>query len=119
MKNVNAIVLSATSASSRNGSLIDANQIYQVSFQTVFAAVDAAGDLKIQMSNDMQPAGMIQNNFAPTNWSDIPNATAAVVSGAAPPIILSIVSARWLRIVFTRSGGATGAITSTMFALCV
>lgn len=119
MKNVNASVLSNITDASSNGAAIDSSQIYQVSFQTIIAQTDVTGTMKVQMSNDINRNGMLKTNFVPTHWSDIPNATATITAGVAPPITLSVVTARYLRIVFTRSGGATGAIEVTMFALCV
>lgn len=119
MKNVNATVISNTSAASRNSSQIDASQLYQASFQTIFAQSDVTGTVKIQMSNDLMPSGMANTAFTVTNWSDIPNATATITAGVVAPIILSVVSARWLRVVFTRSGGSTGAVTCNMFGICV
>jgi len=119
MKNVNpqTPVLTGLATASINGSAIDASQMYQVSFQTVTLDTAAAGTMKIQMSNDPQPAGTY-TNFTPTNWSDIPNSTSTVTAGVASPIILSVVSARWLRVVFTRSAG-TLTINVNMFAICI
>lgn len=119
MKNVRSVVLSNTTASSRDGNTIDASQLYQVSFQTVIAQNDVTGSMKIQMSNDVPTYGTLPSSFTPTNWSDIPNATATITAGVAAPIILSVVSAGYLRVVFTKSGGSTGAITTSMFGICV
>lgn len=119
MKTVNVAVLSAVDTSSQNGSQIDANQLYQASFQSVFGDVTAAGSVKIQMSNDICRSGPEATNFVVTNWSDIPNATSSVASGVAAPIILSTISARWLRAVYTRSGGGSTTIIVNMFAISI
>ncbi len=121
MKNVNAVVLSAASNGSANGSQIDASQLFQASFQFKGTGGDEAGTVKIQMSNDLCTDGTLPSAFVVANWSDVPNASSSITSGAGAPIILSTVSARWLRVVYTRSSGgaANKLIKATMFGVCV
>src|SRR5579859_1322918 len=102
MRKVNSTVLSAVDTASQNGSQIDSNQLISASFQVVFGDATAAGTLKIQASNDIcndqyQPA-----TFTVTNWTDIPNATATIASGASALITIYQLSYRWLRAVYTR-----------------
>lgn len=118
MKNVSATVLHAVDTASQTSAQIDSSQTYGASFQAIFGDTSAAGTLKIQMSNDLNPNGP-ESGFTVTNWSDIPLATSTVASGACPPIILSFISARYLRVVYTRSGGGTTTMTVNMFATCV
>lgn len=89
------------------GAAIDVGQVISASFQVVSNSSDAAGTVKIQMSNDNPgPNGKaVQGNFVPTNWTDVTSATIAVSSGAGPALILATVCYRWLRVVYTRSGG--------------
>lgn len=69
----------------------------------------AAGTVQLQMSNDPCLTGNT-NSFLPVNWVNVPGtqATATVVAGAAvvvyPPVSFT---SQWLRIQFTRTGGAT------------
>jgi hypothetical protein len=115
MKNTNALVLSGAATGNVTGTAIDGSQMYQASFQVISGDAAVAGTVKIQMSNDLQPQGTF-NPSAYTNWSDIPSATSTVVAGSGPPIILSVVSARAIRVVFTRTGGAT-TIKVNMFSI--
>ena len=117
-RNTNCLVLSAPTSGNATGSSIDSNQIYAASFQASFGGdVTAAGDVKIQASNDVCGYGNLAADFVPTNWTDIPNASATVVAGASVLITVPLApfSYRWLRVVFTRTGGA-GTITVNMSA---
>lgn len=116
MRNVNTTVLSAIDTASANGSQIDANQLINPSFQIVFGDATAAGTFKIQASNDIcndryQPA-----TFTVTNWTDVPSATATIASGASAIITIQNQQFRWLRAVFTRSGGGSTTVTVNMNA---
>lgn len=108
MRNGNFNVLSAADTADANGIQIDANQIIAASFQAVFGDATAAGTLKVQMSNDICNDRYQANTFTVTNWTDIPNASASVSSGASVVISITQNCYRWLRVVYTRgSGGST------------
>lgn len=119
MKNVN-FSTTTSSAATFNGAQIDASQMYQASITSIFTDVASTGTVKLQMSNAPCTTGTQTQSFTvPSNsWQDIPNATSTVTAGVAPPIILPVVAARWIRVVFTRTGGA-GTVTVTVFAICV
>jgi hypothetical protein len=118
MKNVNVNVLSGAATGSINGPVIDASQIYEASFQSVAGDGAVAGTIQIQMSNDLAPAGTY-TAFTPANWTNFPGTSSATISaGASTAILLPAVSARWLRVVFTRTAGTT-TINVNMFAICV
>lgn len=120
MKIINANVLSAPDTASQTGTAIDSSQIYQATFQPIFGDTTVTGGtVSVQMSNDIPPVNYAQGQFTPTNWSAIPNASSAITSGVASPIILSTVSARWLRVVFTVGTAGTSTINTTMFGVCV
>lgn len=117
MHYVNAPVLSAVDTASQNGVQIDSHQYKNVSFHAYFGDATAAGTLKVQASNDLCFDGYQANTaFTVTNWVDIPNASAAIASGA--PALITLVNApyRWLRVVYTRSGGGSTTITVNMLA---
>lgn len=118
MRNVCVTALSAADDVSRTGAKIDANQLINASFQPVFSDVDAAGSVKVQASND-PTLGVPRDTFTPTNWSDVPNASAAVVAGVAPMIVLQNMSFSWIRVVFTQTSPGTGAVTVNMNAVGV
>ena len=119
MRQVNVLALSGADTGSVNGSQIDSNQLVSASFQIVFGDVTAVGTFKLQMSNDVAPNAVGPNTFTVTNWTDIPNQTAAITAGASAVLTISQTSYRWLRAVYTRSsGGSTTAIVN-MFALSV
>ena len=67
---------------------------------------NAAGDLKIQISNDVT-----QDPEVPSNWIDLDPSIGVLVAGLLngdPNVcwMISDTSFRWFRIVFVRSGGA-------------
>lgn len=118
MRNVNALILSASDATSQTSIAIVSDQLVSASFQSVFGDTSAAGTIKIQASNDINNA-MYNNNFIPTNWSDISSATSTVVAGVAPIIFLPNLSYQYLRVVFTSSAAGSTTIKVSMSAFGV
>lgn len=121
MKYLNCQVLSGVDSGNITGSAIDCNQIFQASFQFISANSNTAGTVKIQASNDIPTHGTgapIQN-FVPTHWIDVPSATATIASGSQGLISMSQFSFRWLRVVFTQSGGDGLTVVCNMMALSV
>lgn len=104
MRFVPVTILSGVTSGSVTGTALDTNQCVNITFQTITTSSDAAGTVKIQGSND-NPGAQYRQNFTPTNWSDIPNATASIASGVGPMIVLSNIACGYLRAVYTRSGG--------------
>lgn len=118
MKQVNCNVYTHRDDQSSNGAAIDSSQLVSSSFHIVPGKNDDAGTLKIQASNDEFNGAQ---NFAPTNWVDIPNATSSISSGAPALITIANLSYRWLRVSYTRSGGgsSTTFMVVNMFAVSV
>lgn len=115
MRNLNQTILSAVDTASVNGAAVDSNQLVSASFQSVFGDVTAAGTVKIQASNDVPVSS--RQSFTPTNWSDIPSATATVTAGVAPLIVIANMSFGYIRAVYTRTGGGTTTIIVNIDAL--
>ena len=91
---------------------IDSGQFERASFQIFFSDSTPAGTFKIQASNDPCPYGNQYADFTPTNWVDIPNATATIVAGAAALILIPVCSFRSMRVILTSTNGsATGLAT--------
>lgn len=104
MKSAQVNIYSASNASSSNGSAIDVNQIVSASFQIVTTDATAAGTFKLQFSNDLPTTD--RQNFVPTNWTDIPSASAVMAAGVAPGIVIANMAFSYIRVSFTRSAGA-------------
>lgn len=121
MRNINCVVLSAVDTASQTGAAVDSNQLVSASFQAVFGDSGANGTLKIQASNDPYNAGYNypEGTFTPTNWVDIPSATATVTSGVSVIITIGQMAYRWVRAVYTRSSGGSTTVVVQMDALSV
>lgn len=121
MRNLNLTILSADDSVSQTSSLIDANQLIAISFHAFFGDASANGTVKVQASNDIcNDRPMAQpSNFTPTNWVDIPNASATVASGASALITIPQCCYRWLQAVWTNSSGGSTKITVNIDALSI
>ena len=75
---------------------IDASQMVYATAQIVSTST-AAGTLKLQGSNDFKN---------PTNWNDIPNATASVSSAGAVTIPVTQTCFKWIRVTYTHTSGS-------------
>lgn len=122
MKYLSNIVLSASDTTSQTSSKIDSNQLLGASFHCIFGDSTVAGSVKIQASNDPAPTNYTaQYNFTPTNWVDIPSASATITAGA--PVLITIPNTsllfRWMRVVFTEGTPGTSTILVEMFAVSV
>lgn len=110
MRNLQYTILNDVDTATVTGAAINSGQWVSASFQSIFGDVTAAGTIKIQGSNDFSKAGT-QMAFTPTNWNDIPNATATIASGVGPMILIPNMAFEWVRAVYTRtSGGSTTVI---------
>jgi hypothetical protein len=95
--------MSGANTANITGSSFDVNQAVSASFVPICGDATAAGTLKLQCSADI-----ITDGSAPTNWSDIPNATSAISSGVGPAIVIGNMCFKYIRAVYTRtSGGST------------
>lgn len=115
MRNSQIKVISAADSASITGAAFFVGQIIAASFVPVFGDATAAGTLKIQCSNDIPLAG--PNEFTPTNWVDVPNATSTIASGTGPAIVIGSMCFAYIRAVYTRSGGGTTTATVYMNTL--
>lgn len=96
-----------------NSDAVSADTMVYVSVQVVFTDVAAAGTLKLQASNDVKDTSNPGKQFVPTNWNDITGASVVVAAGATSLIPQLLVSYRWIRAVWTRTGGA-GTFTASI-----
>lgn len=125
MRNVNCVVLSAPDNANANGNQVDSNQLVSASFHVVFGDSSAAGTVKLQVSNDICNDRYQASNFTVTNWVDMPASlagavtTATIASGAQALLTVPQMTYRWIRAVFTHSGGGTTTIIVNMNALSV
>lgn len=118
MRQINIPILAGDdSLGSVTGSKVDSGQLVSASFQSVFGDVTAVGVVKIQASNDPGAENNLAQNFTPTNWSDIPNATSAIASGVGPMITIANMTYRWVRAVYTRTSGGSTTVMVNMNAL--
>jgi len=107
----NAVIIQTQVIASTNLAAIPLQQKFSVSAIATFTVNDAAGTLKIQVSNDA-PVGQQPEYYTPsaTSWVDLAGATVTVASGAVAIIPKTDVCYQYMRLVWTRSGG-TGSFT--------
>lgn len=119
MRYVNNYAFNAQPIASANSAALNANQWIALSCMGFFSVTDAAGTLKLQYSNDPANSNLNSSTFVPTNWADVPGATATatVSSGATVTLYVPVnFVARYYRLSWTRTGG-TGTFTVTYEAL--
>lgn len=111
--NFSRTLLTASDATSQTSTYIDSGQVISISFMAYFSDGAAGGTLKIQASNDpVVASNMIMiDGFAPTNWVDVPSATATVTAGVSVIIPIPQNCYRFLRAVYTSSSAGSGTIT--------
>lgn len=95
-------IMSAAATANITGTAFDVNQAVSASFVPIAGDAAVAGTIKLQCSNDI-----ITNGAAPSNWADIPNATSVLVAGVGPAIVIGNMCFKYIRAVFTQTGGAT------------
>jgi hypothetical protein len=115
MRNVVTIALSATDDGNQTGLAIWAAQLVSASFQGILSDNIATGSFKIQASNDRPPDGSL-TAFVPTNWADIPSATATFANQAGL-VTIGQMAYQWVRVVFTSTLAGSGTVTVKMNAL--
>lgn len=106
MRNQSSIILTGTADGDITGAVaLDTNQVLNITFQiTVTGGTTTEGTFQVQGSNDL-PTNNQRAGFAPTNWSNIPNASSTMAAGVAPMIVLSNVACQFMRVIFTRTAG--------------
>lgn len=114
MRNLNKTILSAASNQTTSSTAIDTNQTIAASFHAFFGDTQAAGSIKIEVSNDIYNAryNYPEGTFVPTAWTIL--STTSVASGASKLITVSPTSYRWMRATYADT--ATGAQTITTVA---
>lgn len=115
MHYTSATVLSASDAATATGSSIPSDQLVSASFQSIFTDTTAAGTVQIQASNDL--VNDLPGSSPPTNWTNIPSATATVTAGVAPYIFLPSLAYRHMRVLYTSTTPGTGTFIVNIFAL--
>lgn len=118
MRQVQVQILSGDDSGNITGSALDVNQIVSASFAPVCGDNTAAGTLKLQVSNDLVSNNSRQN-FTPTNWCDIPNATSTISAGVGPAIVIGNMCFSYIRAVYTRSSGGTTTLKVNMNGLSI
>lgn len=119
MRQESIVALSAADDVTRTGGKIDASQLVNMSFHSYCSDTDAAGSVKIQASNDPVGSGALRQQFTPSHWVDIPNATATITAGSATFISLTGVAVGWVRVIFTQTNAGTGTIVVNLNAVGV
>jgi hypothetical protein len=109
----------ASMATSVNSKGMQLFQGFVYSIQAIWVGAGAAGDIKIQVSNDnvvpVQYSSMGADASNPAanvvNWIDYP-ATDQTIAGAGQFMWnFSDTGYAWVRVVFTASGGSSGSLT--------
>lgn len=112
MRNVPVLAINALSvASNQTSAVIDGQGICQFSLQSVATGATPTGTLKVQVSNDICPAGNLPSQFVPSNWADHPSATLAVSAVGSLATLTYLGSYGWYRVVWTTTSG-TGTISA-------
>lgn len=107
-------ILSGNSVADINGSAKDINQVVNLGVQVISSANTVVGILKLQASNDACNT-QSRATFVPTNWVDIPNASATITAGAPALIQIANIAVGFLRAVWVHdAGGSTGTISAQM-----
>lgn len=112
MRNANFNILSASDSVDGTGGKFDSNQLVSASFMAVFGDATVDGTFKIQASNDPCAFGNMAVDFTPTNWVDIPSATATITNGASALITIANMTYRWVRAVWAVTGAGVQTVTT-------
>jgi len=107
-QSVKQIISAASAAVDQSSSPIDARNLLYISVQAVITGT-STGTLKLQFSNDILDPTLTLS--APTNWSDIPNATVVVAGAGVVAIPKTDLCYQTIRAVFIHTNGASGTIT--------
>lgn len=93
----------------------DLNQYALSSIQAVWTGAGAAGTLKLQVSNDITPVtpATADPGANVVNWSDYTGSSVTVAGPGNFEWNIVYVGFRWLRLVFTHTGGSTGTLQAT------
>lgn len=104
MRQLNTNIIPSQNAATVTTAAVNAANLLYVSVQLT-ATGSAAGNLKIQVSNDYTDD--TNPNFAPTNFSDLSGATVTVSGAGVYLIPKTDLSYQYIRLVYTNSGTGT------------
>lgn len=106
MRNLNSLLMDAVANDGdKQSAVIDCQQVYALSVVATFTDGSAAGTIKLQGSNDVPAKQTSPPTFAPTNWVDIPSASASVTAGGSHIVEKNPQTFRWVRVAWVRSAG--------------
>lgn len=112
MRFLDFVALSGADASTdQNGSNIPASRFTRASAQAVVTGSSGlSGTLKLRASNDKPAATNLENQFVPTNWTDIPDASVSVTGDGTFLLPAVDLCYRNIRVAWVVSGG-TGTLS--------
>lgn len=120
MRIANDVIFTAgvmTGTTAINSSAVWLGHIALVGFQVYWTKTGGTltGTFKVQVSNDDVPNASGQalpNTAIITNWTDVPNATLAVVDAASGTGLITLIDTpyKWARVVYTNATG-TGLVS--------
>lgn len=117
MRTESITLLTGDSAGDLTGLAKNLDQVINLSVQVTCSVNTVVGIIKLQASNDA-PNVMPRTGFTPTNWVDIPNASATIAAGESELISLSNCAYGYLRVIWTHdAGGSTGTVSAQMVAV--
>lgn len=102
------LVPNGTAAASFTSNAISARELLSCSVQANGTGAGAAGTMKLQASNDPDS---IAGNAQPSNWTDIPSATATIAGATSVMIPKTDLCYEWVRVVYTNTGTGTVGIS--------
>lgn len=117
MRNLSFTPINAQPIASNTSAAFDGSHLVAMSAIATFSVADAAGTVKIQVSNAFDNIGNLASFVPPAaSWVDLPSASVVVAAGATSLIPMPLnVCYRWFRVVWTRTAG-TGTITVSVNA---
>lgn len=121
MRNIPITIATGTSAATITGSAQYVGQGAAASFIFVTADATAAGTLKVQGSNEPPAKGTNVELYVPSasSFADISSATSTIATGVGPAIVLANLPFQFVRVIWTRSAGASSAVTISMSMLAL
>lgn len=103
---VQSLVLGDATQATVTSNAIDTCQWIAYSAHAIAAGATITGTVKVQVSNDEILAGQ------PVNWVDLTSASVSVTGAGSFLIPKADVCYRWMRIVYTKTTSAVGALIS-------
>ncbi len=110
MRTSSEIILDIDGTATASGAWIPIQNVFQLSLQYTSAG-DTTGTIKLQFSNDYYGS---LTQIQPTTATDITGATVSVTAASSGGIMKTDVCYNWVRAVYTKSGGTSGAVRATL-----